>query len=232
MNISAVVLCAGKGTRMLPLTETRPKPLQVVAGKSLLAWKLDALPDAVNEIVLVIGHQGDQIQNEIRDKWNGKTVRYVIQKELNGTAGALLAAKDILPERFLVLNGDDLYANEDMEKLMALDWGICVTEILNKEMKGEVLTNSPENFIGINEEVHFVKQGYANTGLYMLRHEILNIPPVPIGGSSTEFGLPHTLAVIAKHTPVQLIKTNKWMQITTPEDLKNAENLFDKYKFI
>ncbi len=209
---------------MLPLTLSRPKSLQQVKGKSLLAWKLDALPDEVQEIVLIIGHQGEQLQSEIGEAWNGKPVRYIVQKELNGTAGALLCAKDVLGERFLVMMGDDLYAKEDMQGLSALDWGVCVVEVENKEIKGEMLVDASGNFAGINEEIHFVERGLINTGLYMLRHEILEIQPVPIGGSSTEFGLPHTLAVIAKNTPVQLVKTNRWMQITKPEDLRLSEN--------
>jgi NDP-sugar pyrophosphorylase family protein len=120
--------------------------------------------------------------------------------------------------------GDDLYDRRDIEKLLLLDWGICVTEIENQKMKGEILVDEKGDFAGINEEVHFVDRGFMNTGLYMLRHDILDTPPVMIGGSSTEYGLPHTLAVIAKTTPVKLVKTNHWMQITTPEDLIRAED--------
>lgn len=223
MQIQAVLLAAGKGKRMLPLTELRPKPLQEVLGKSLLEWKLEALPDEVDEVIVVVGHQGDQIRAHFGDEWKGKRVLYAEQKELNGTAGALIAAKDFLGERFLVMMGDDLYSKADVAQLLALPWGVCVKEVHQKEMKGVMQVNDSGHFIGINEEVHFVEHGLVNTGLYMLRHDILDIPPVPIGGSSTEFGLPHTLAVIAQDTPVPLVVTNKWMQITTPEDLVHAE---------
>ncbi len=218
-----VILAAGRGTRMLPLTATTPKPLQMVLGENLIEWKLEALPVEVTDVIMVVGYQGEQIQVFFGDTWKGKTIRYVIQKELNGTACALLSAKPLLGERFLVMMGDDLYAKEDIEKLCALDWGVCVVEVENKEMKGEMLIDAKGNFLSINEEMHFVERGLMNTGLYMLRHEILGVPLVPIGGSSTEFGLPHTLAVIARSVPVKLLKTKKWIQITTPADLKRAE---------
>lgn len=224
MDIQAVILAAGRGKRMLPLTQTLPKPLQKVAGKTLLEWKLEALPDAISDIVIVIGHQGEQIKKSLGSTWKNKTIQYVEQKELNGTAGALLSAKEVLGERFLVMMGDDLYAREDMEALSKLDWGVCVMEVHNREMKGEMLINADGNFANINEEIHFVERGFVNTGLYMLRRELLDIPLVQIGGSSTEFGLPHTLAVIAQNTPVALVATDKWMQITTPEDLRFAES--------
>ncbi len=223
-KLSAVVLCAGKGTRMLPLTETLPKPLQIVCGKTLIEWKLLALPEEVRDVILVIGHQGDQIRKYFGDAWGNKTIRYVVQEELNGTAGALLAARSLLGERFLVMMGDDLYAKEDIQKLLMLPWGVCVIEVENKEMKGEMLVDAEGNFCAINEEVHFTESALMNTGLYMLRREIFDISPVPIGGSSTELGLPHTLAVMAKLVPVQLIRTTRWMQITTPEDLCLAES--------
>jgi NDP-sugar pyrophosphorylase family protein len=60
----------------------------------------------------------------------------------------------------------------------------------------------------------------------MLDHRIFDYPPAPIGGSSMEFGLPHTLALLAVGTPVQVVRATKWMQITTPEDLQRAEMEF------
>src|SRR3989338_10703547 len=93
-NIQAVILAAGKGTRMLPLTETRPKPMQMVAGKNLIEWKLEALPDAVSDVIIVIGHQGELIKEYFGDSWKGRLIRYATQKELNGTAGALWAARE------------------------------------------------------------------------------------------------------------------------------------------
>lgn len=223
---TVVILSAGRGTRMGALTDECPKPLLTVAGKNLIEWKLLALPEEVSTVIIVIGYQGEQIRAFFGNSWRGKTTHYVVQQELNGTAGALLSAKELLGERFLVMMGDDLYTKEDVEKLMARDWGVCVAEVHNKEMKGEILVNDEGNFVGINEEIHFVKRGLMNTGLYMLRREIFNIPLVPIGGSSTEFGLPHTLAVIAKDIPVSIISASRWMQITTSEDLLRAEKEF------
>ncbi len=103
----AVILAAGKGTRMLPLTLTRPKPLQEVLGKNLLEWKLSALPDSITEVIFIIGYQGEQIRAFFGDRWEGRAIFYAEQQELNGSAGALLCAKDLLRGRFLVMMGDD-----------------------------------------------------------------------------------------------------------------------------
>jgi bifunctional UDP-N-acetylglucosamine pyrophosphorylase/glucosamine-1-phosphate N-acetyltransferase len=223
-TVSAVIFAAGKGTRMLPLTETKPKPLMNVANKNLIEWKLELLPAEVTDIVLIIGYKGDQIREYFGNTWKDKTIQYIVQKELNGTAGALFAAADILPERFLVMMGDDLYAKEDVERMLKNDIALCAKKVENKETGGEILLHSDGTFSDIYEEKHFVENGLINIGMYMLDRRIFDYAPVPIGGSSTEFGLPHTLALLAKDIPVQVVTTTKWFQITTPEDLLNAEN--------
>ena len=221
-STQAVILAAGKGTRMSPLTETRPKPMQMVAGKNLIEWKLEALPDEIREVVIVIGHQGEQIKVYFGDAWRGKAIRYVVQKELNGTAGALWAAREHLHERFLVMMGDDLYAKEDIARILDHERAIGGQEIINKEVGGEILSNPDGTFAGMNEPWHFVEHGLMNTGLYVLSTEIFAYDPVPVGGSSTEFGLPHTLTVLAKDMPVAIVRATKWLQVTTPEDLQKA----------
>jgi len=219
----AVILAAGKGTRMLPLTETRPKPMQEVSGKNLIEWKLAALPEAIRDVVIVVGYQGEQIREFFGDMWHGRSIRYVVQEKLNGTAGALWSARNLLHGRFLVLMGDDLYAKEDIALMTEYSWAIGGQKIVRQEVGGEILSNPDGTFAGMNERRHFIEQGFMNTGLYVLDEEIFSYDPVPIGGSSTEFGLPHTLAVLAKKTPVAIVKATKWLQVTTPEDLRRAE---------
>ncbi|OGZ08188.1 MAG: hypothetical protein A2942_02100 [Candidatus Lloydbacteria bacterium RIFCSPLOWO2_01_FULL_50_20] len=223
-NIQAVILAAGKGARMLPLTETRPKPMQEVCGKNLIEWKLEALPGTVTEIILVIGYQGEQIRDFFGDTWKGRPVRYVVQHELNGTAGALWAARDLLRGRFLVLMGDDLYAPEDILRMTGYRFAIGAQEIWNKEAGGEMIANPDGTFAGIHEQKHFIGHGFMNTGLYMLSHELFDYDLVPVGGSSLEFGLPHTFAVLAKKMPVMMVRATKWLQVTTPEDLKRVRD--------
>lgn len=226
-KIAAVVLVAGKGTRMLPLTLETPKPMLRIAGKNLIEHKLLLLPETVSEIVLVVGYLGDKIRTYFGDEWNGKRIRYVVQHEQDGTAGALYAAKDVLPQRFLVMMGDDLYSKEDIAEVMKYRFAICAIEVTNKEIGGEILRGSDGSFLGMHESKHFVERGLVNTGLYMLDERIFHYPPVAIGGSSTEYGLPHTLAVLARDIAVAIVPTTRWMQITKPEDLVSGEDFLN-----
>lgn len=225
-KFTAVILAAGKGTRMLPLSETRPKPLQRVSGKNLIEWKLETLPGIVHEVVIVIGHQGDQIKQYFGDVWNGKRIRYVVQTELNGTAGALWAARRLLSGRFLVMMGDDLYAKEDVLSMFSYEFAVCTQEVTDREIGGEMILNANGTFVDILEQKHHVEKGLVNTGLYMLDDRIFMYEPVSIGGGNIELGLPHTLAILGKDIPVATHRATKWFQISTPDDLTRAEKEF------
>jgi bifunctional UDP-N-acetylglucosamine pyrophosphorylase/glucosamine-1-phosphate N-acetyltransferase len=225
-KFTAVILAAGRGTRMLPLSEAHPKPLQKVSGKNLIEWKLETLPGIVHEIVIVIGYQGDQIKQYFGDVWNGKRIRYVIQTELNGTAGALWAARGLLSGRFLVMMGDDLYAKEDVSSMFSHEFAVCAQEVTDREIGGEMILNDDEKFVSILEQKHHVEKGFVNTGLYMLDDRIFKYDPVPIGRGNIELGLPHTLAVLSKDIPVAVVKATRWFQISIPADLLRAEDEF------
>ena len=223
-NIAVVVLAAGKGTRMLPLTLTTPKPMLKIGTKNLIEHKLELLPSSVTEIVLVIGYLGEQFREYFGDVWRGKKISYAVQREQDGTAGALIAAKEFLPQRFMVMMGDDLYTKEDVENLLAHRFAISAVEVENKEIGGEILRGSDGSFMGMHEARHHVESGLVNTGLYMLDRSIFEYPPQPIGGSSTEYGLPHTLALLARDIPVEVHISKRWFQVSSPDDLKRAES--------
>jgi bifunctional UDP-N-acetylglucosamine pyrophosphorylase/glucosamine-1-phosphate N-acetyltransferase len=225
MSIQAVILAAGKGKRMLPLTLHTPKPLQVIAGKTLIQRKLEILPNEVTEVIIVVGHQGDRIKEACGCAWKEIPISYATQHQLDGTAGALWSAKHLLGERFLVMMGDDLYAREDVERILSYEWAVLVSEVRNKEMGGEMIANPDGTFCGIVEPRHFVKKGLVNTGMYMLRKEIFDIDPVPVDGAPHEYGLPQTLGSLAERIPVPMISTSKWIQITSPEDLSRLDTM-------
>ena len=103
-----VVLCAGQGTRMAPLTDRRPKPLLPVGDRTLVEHVLDACLEVVDEFVLVVGYRGEDVREELGDQYRDRPITYVQQLEQRGTAHAIAQARDAIDERFLVLNGDVL----------------------------------------------------------------------------------------------------------------------------
>jgi NDP-sugar pyrophosphorylase family protein len=92
--MQCVILAAGKGTRLRPLTDTIPKPLVKVAGRPLLDHIVEALPSSVNELIIVTGYLEEQIHTHCGKSFHGRKVTYVHQEEQKGTAHALWLCKD------------------------------------------------------------------------------------------------------------------------------------------
>ncbi|WP_280536538.1 bifunctional sugar-1-phosphate nucleotidylyltransferase/acetyltransferase [Halopenitus sp. POP-27] len=134
-----VVLAAGRGTRMRPLTDRRPKPLLPVDDRSLLEGVLDACLPVVDEFVIVTGYRGDAIEEAIGDRYAGAPVEYVEQADPAGTAHAVLQAKGIVDDDFLVVNGD-VVIDESLPRSLAEADGtaIAVTEVEDPRSYGVV----------------------------------------------------------------------------------------------
>ena len=107
----AMVLAAGRGTRLAPLTDTVPKPLVAVAGRPLLAHILDFLrAGGIEEVVINLHHLGRLVEQAIGDgRRFGLRVRYSWEERILDTGGGIKQAEPLLAgESFVVLNGDSL----------------------------------------------------------------------------------------------------------------------------
>lgn len=118
--MQAVILAAGEGERLGPLTETRPKPMIPVGNRPILESVLEAAIDAgVDEVVFVVGHAHERIQSHFGDgdEW-GVTIRYIEQAHRLGAAHALSQVESIVDDHFLVLHGDQLVSTELLARLL------------------------------------------------------------------------------------------------------------------
>lgn len=105
---TAIILAAGKGTRLMPLTSTSPKPLLKIAGKSIIDRLIEQLITAnITEIKVVVGYKGDLIENHLRE--HHANVQVIQQTEQLGTADAVKVALDSVDSDFIVVNGDVLF---------------------------------------------------------------------------------------------------------------------------
>lgn len=125
--MQAIIMCAGKGVRMHPLTLTRPKPLLAIANTQILAYTLHELEGIVDEAIIIVGYKKDQIKAVFK-KYGGMKLTFVEQQEQLGTGHAIQCAKDHIIGDFVVLNGDDLYQKKDIEKLLVYDTAALVIQ--------------------------------------------------------------------------------------------------------
>jgi MurNAc alpha-1-phosphate uridylyltransferase len=120
--MKVMILAAGRGERLRPLTDTMPKSLLAVGGKPLIAWHLEKLARAgFAEAVINHAHLGAKIESELGDGSNfGLAIRYSPEREALETAGGIALALPLLgPEPFLVINAD-IYTDYDFSTLREL----------------------------------------------------------------------------------------------------------------
>jgi N-acetyl-alpha-D-muramate 1-phosphate uridylyltransferase len=120
--MKAMIMAAGRGERMRPLTDSRPKPLLEVRGKPLIVHHLEALASAgFDEIVINLSWLGEQIRGYLG---NGSsfdvTIEYSEEPEPLEVAGGIVQAIDLLGERFAVVNGD-VFTDFDFARLRDAD---------------------------------------------------------------------------------------------------------------
>ncbi len=224
--MQAVILASGRGTRMRDLTDTVPKPMLTVAGKSLIEHKLDVLPPEVDEVILIVGYLGQVIRDAFGEEFRGRRIRYVEQETLDGTAAALWLARPYLTERFVVLMGDDLYSREDIDACLSRsDWSILIQETETMASGGRMVMDEAGHIVAIEEGDHRGKPGLMNTNLFALDPRVFEYPMVPKEAGSDEYGLPQTVlaASLASGIPLVAVNATFWFQITAPEDLERAE---------
>lgn len=209
------------------LTEEVPKPMLVVSGKTLLEHKFDALPDEIDEIIIVVGYLGHVIQQKYGGEYKGKRIVYVMQDTLNGTAGALWTARKLLKNSFIVMNGDDIFAREDIEKAACFPWSVVGIEVDDVGEAAKIVVDGADRVVNILErDEHGGGPGFLNAGLYCLDTRIFDYDMVPKYKGSDEYGLPQT--IVASGVPFSLIRASHWVQITDPADLTKAEEILAK----
>ena len=108
--MEAVVLAAGEGTRLRPLTEDKPKGMVEVAGKPILTHCFEQLAElGAEKLVVVVGYRKEQIIDHYGDEFQGIPVTYAHQREQNGLAHALLTVEEHVDGDFMLMLGDNIF---------------------------------------------------------------------------------------------------------------------------
>jgi len=164
--MKAIIMVAGMSTRTHPLTLTKPKPLLKVMNKPILAHQLDALDGIVDTAVLVVGYRADMVRETFGNRYKDIAIEYVEQKEQLGTGHAALQCAECVDTPFMVLNGDDLYAHEDLARLAKLDQAALAMPVDDARMYAELEVRDGNRLVRIVEKPKDVKACLANIGAY------------------------------------------------------------------
>lgn len=219
--MQAVIFCAGRSTRTYPLTVTRPKPLLKIMNKTILEHNLSQLDGLVDEAILIVGFKEEMIREKFKDKYGKIKLNYITQKEVNGTGGALLSAKELLKDRFLVMNGDDLFSRKDIERCLKHDSCVLGKEVDDLSRFGEIVAE--KGMIKEIREKPGNKRGIANAGLYVLTKKVFKHDLKKSSRGELE------IVDFIKYAKAKLeLLKEYWFPITYPWNLLEANEFFLK----
>jgi NDP-sugar pyrophosphorylase family protein len=227
--MQGVIFAAGEGLRMRPLTLDTPKPLLKVASRPLIQHIVESLPLEIDELLIVIGYLGDKIRAFCGERFLGRKVRYVFQEKKLGTADALKRCRPYLKkERFLVLNGDDLFHPAELYECLKYKKALLVAEHHEPQRFGVVTLREDGTIARIVEKPEAPESNIVSTGALLTDEKIFDFEPErhPNG----EYYVADMLdKMIRSGERVWAVKTAGWFPIATPEDLLLAENFLKEY---
>lgn len=223
--MKAVILAAGEGSRMRPLTYTRPKVMLPLANKPILEHLLiEAVAAGIREFIMVVGYRDEPVREYFGqgEKW-GVSIDYMSQRRQQGTADALRTVEGLVESNFLVLNGDMMVSREDISRLAA-SGGTAIGVIEVEDPRGlGVVEVSEGKVVRIHEKEESPPSRLANAGLYLFTPSILDAisktPKSPRG----EYELTDSLnLLVAEGQEIAPQSLSRWLDLSYPWDLLAA----------
>ncbi len=194
--MKVIMPMAGKGTRLLPLTKRVPKPLVNVAGRPVMDYVMDALRQAghLDELIIITGHLKEKVEAYVREHYD-IPARFIEQKVLDGTAGAVNLARPYVDGPVIVIFVDTLFdADLSIVKTTKADGIIWTKEVEDYQRFGVVVTDTQGHMTKIVEKPSTPISRRANIGLQYVQdwrtlfegiEQVLKSPP----GKGGEFYL-------------------------------------------
>jgi bifunctional UDP-N-acetylglucosamine pyrophosphorylase/glucosamine-1-phosphate N-acetyltransferase len=219
--MQTVILAAGQGTRMRPLTDTTPKPMLPVADRPLVAHTADAAVDAgASELVIVVGYEAEAVRDYFGETYREVPVTFAVQETQAGTADAVRAAREYLDGEFAVLNGDNLYDRESIDELFANGPAIAAQSVDDPSNYG-VLSTDGDRVTGIVEKPAEPPTNLANAGAYVFPDEAREWLDVP-RSERGEHELTDVVAEVIAAGDVTAVEIERWLDVGRPWELLEA----------
>ncbi len=178
--MEAVILAAWKWERLMPLTQTKPKPMVKVFGKPILEHVLETIQPFVNKIIIVVKHHKEAIIDNFWKAFKWTPIQYVVQWDEKGTGAALRNV--MVEEDLVILNGDTIYSSQDIKNLIAhKGYGILAKEVESPSLYGVFEIDQQGLIKRVIEKPSNPPSKLANIGAYKLPADILKyVHEIPI----------------------------------------------------
>lgn len=231
--MKAVVLAAGEGTRLRPLTDDTPKPLVPVNGRPLLTHCFEQLRSlGIDEIVPVIGPKREQIIDYYGHSFEGIPILYAHQPEPNGLAHALLAAESHVDEDFIVTYGDVIFRTNfagclSHHQSRRPDATLLVMDVPPKEAKlsGVCVTDENGKIEAVIEKPDDPPTTTALPGFYVFSQVIFPACRIVTPSERGEYELLDAINLLVQAgRQVELVLADGWrINVNTPKDAAEAD---------
>jgi len=231
--MKAVILAAGKGTRLRPLTEDKPKVLVEVDDKPLIEYAFDSLIDiGVSEFVVVVGYKKEQIMERYDDEYRDVPITYAHQREQLGLAHALLTAEPYVDDDFMLMLGDNVFdanlgdvVNRQAEE--RADAAFLVEEVPWEEASryGVCDTNEYGEITRVVEKPDDPPSNLVMTGFYTFTPAIFHACHLVQPSDRGEYELPDAIdLLIQSGRTIDAIRMDGWrIDVGYPDDREEAE---------
>lgn len=232
-KMKALILVGGYGTRLRPLTLSRPKPLVEFANKPMLIHQIEALVEAgVTEVVLAVSYRAEQMEKELSDEAKKLGVKLIFSHETEplGTAGPLALAKDILSstdEPFFVLNSD-IICEFPFKELVSFhknhgkEGTIVVTKVEEPSKYGVVVYDDKGCIASFIEKPQEFVSNKINAGMYILNPSVLK--RIKVEPTSIEKEVFPFMAEEGQLYAMEL--SGFWMDVGQPQDFLTGMCLY------
>jgi len=224
--MECVVLAAGEGKRMRPLTAKRPKVMLPLANRPMMEHLVLAIRDAgINKFIFIVGYGEREIRRHFGDgsAW-GIHIEYSTQRHQRGTADAVRAARDFISGPFLVMNGDMILKRDDVAALCRMEPPImCISTTDHPGDFGVVLKENG-HITSLEEKSKQPKSNLINAGAYLFSPEIFDlidkVHPSPRG----ELELTDALTELVESRKLGAHHLSYWMDVGHPWDMLEANS--------
>ena len=235
--MQAVVLAAGRGTRMGELTADKPKPLVDVGDRPLLSHGLDRLVElGVSEFVIVVGYRKEAIIDHYGDEFRDVPITYVHQRDQLGLAHALLSAEPVVGDDFLVCNGDNVIEGNLAEVLTCqradgVDATLLVDTVSRDEAAetGVFVTDDAGRLTAVVEKPDDPPSTQVLTGLFAFSPAVFHACHLVEPSDRGEYELSDAVDLLLRAgRRVETVELDGWRaNVNTPGDRRELARRFE-----
>ncbi len=223
--MKAVILAAGEGSRMRPLTFTRPKVMIPIANKPIVEHlMLEARAAGIKEFVFIVGYHDEQVRSYFGngEKW-GVGIEYTSQRQQLGTADAVRMVEGMVQGNFLMMNGDIIVSQDDIKALTERsDVTMSVYQVEDMRDLGAVEVRD-DRVARIHEKVESPPSNLANAGMYLFTPEIFAAIEQTQRSPRGEYEITDSIQLLIEDAyPVAYRKIGYWLDLSYPWDLLAA----------